>query len=88
MDEFTKAYKLKKQVSKSETNPELINTLHGLGASNATLGNYAEARNYFREALTIARIHADPTMGDDDPKVSYAMQNLEKVQKDRKPQAF
>ena len=58
----------------------MVKTLNGLGAMNAALGNMPEARAYFREALVIARLHADQSLGDHDPNVACALHNLEKVQ--------
>ena len=93
LNEFMKSLELKKEVIDIEFHPEFIRTLNCLGAVNATLGNYAEARDYFREALRIARANADPTLGDNDPRVYRTIQNLEKVDKKqndhrRRPQAF
>jgi len=91
LEAFMDAYHVKRKVAKQEhgdeSHPEVAKTLNGIGAVHATLGNTSEALSYFRESLLIARIHADPDLGDNDPNVLHALRNIAIV-KGEKPPTF
>jgi tetratricopeptide (TPR) repeat protein len=80
VEEFNLALDVKRQTG-GETNPEVYKTLNALGALyGGILDQKAQAMDCFRQALMIARIHADDP--ENDPDVLQALRNLTALEKE------
>lgn len=83
LDLFLEALEAKKSAG-GEHNPEVAKTLNSLGALHAgSFGEKEVALEYFRQALLIARIHAeDGENPREDQDVMNALQNISVIEQD------
>ena len=81
LEEFQEALQMKR-IAGGEHNPEVAKTLNSLGALyGGVFDDKMRAMEYFKQALLIARIHANDNECDD-TDIKSALQNISRMEHD------
>jgi len=81
MEEYQSSLRIKRRLD--ETHPDIGLTLNGIGALQATKGDYKSALSYFREALYIYELRSQNfyAFGKEDENIMQTKKNIELVEK-------